>query len=215
MRILIINPNSNEDVRRLLETTARGVAREQDQIAAVCAPSGIDLIVSEEDQKMAGLAVADCARRHASQVDGIIIGSFGDTGIDLVREAVDIPVVGIAQAAMGAAIALGPRPAIISFSEAMRPSFVAMLKKYDLSEDDVDIHLLPTQPLPESGLISNRFQDALQALAQTVLQARKDRVSCIIPGGAPLAGLAKAISDGFSVPFVDGTEEAVCRLIDG
>lgn len=209
MRILIINPNTSEGVRRRLETAALSAGDLDDKIQAVCAPSGIDLIVSEADQKQAAGAVLECAMTHKDRFDGIIIGSFGDTGIELVRDNIDLPIVGIAEAALNAALSLDGRPTIISFSETMRPSFKALLSNYGLSDADITIRLLPVQDLPEPGMIADKLRKPLLQLAQS---AAEETPSCLVTGGGPLAGLAQMLRPELDVRVIDGTEEAVKML---
>lgn len=209
MRILIINPNTNEGVRQRLEDAARSVGDADDTITAICAPSGIDLIVSEADQEKASRAVLECARQNQDHFDGIIIGSFGDTGIELVRDTIDLPTVGIADAAIKAALSFEGRPTIISFSETMRPSFQTLLRKHGLSDAEVAIHLLPGRSLPEAGLIADQLHQPLLELAKT---AAEETPSCLVTGGGPLAGLARRLRPALDVHVVDGTEEAVKLL---
>lgn len=207
MRILLINPNSSQAVLKRLDAAARAVLSADDELISVCAPSGIELIMSEAHQRQAAKAVLECAMKYSAQIDGIIIGSFGDTGIQQVRAQLNVPVVGIAHAAMSAALKQGSAPAILSFSEQMRSSFELMLQQYGFS--NINIYLLPTVDLPAPGLIAQVLADDLLELAR---QACYEQPSCLILGGGPLAGLASEFRKHLGLPIIDGTEEAVKLL---
>ena len=195
-----------------LEAAARAVAEANDHVTAVCAMSGIDLIITEDDQRKAAEAVLDCALAYGEDADGIIIGSFGDTGIELVRNRLDIPVVGIAEAAMRTALTFGPRPTIVSFSEAMRPSFEALMLRLEISPNEVALRLLPASPLPEAGKIADVLEADLLKLSRSAV---RDGATCLVTGGGPLAGFAYKLRRAVGVPVIDGTEEAVKVLKSG
>ena len=64
------------------------------------AASGAQLIVNEDQLRVAALAVAAMAPALAATSDGVIVSAFGDTGVDELRTQLTQPVVGIAESAM-------------------------------------------------------------------------------------------------------------------
>ena len=64
------------------------------------AASGAQLIVNEDQLRVAALAVAAMAPALAATSDGVIVSAFGDPGVDELRKQLTQPVVGIAESAM-------------------------------------------------------------------------------------------------------------------
>ena len=62
---------------------------------------------------------------EAPPVDAAIIAAFGDPGLAAARELFDFPVVGMAEAAILTAVQLGGRFAIVTFTPAMTPWYLA------------------------------------------------------------------------------------------
>ncbi|MEM9782682.1 MAG: aspartate/glutamate racemase family protein, partial [Pseudomonadota bacterium] len=134
MRLLIVNPNSSDDVTARIAAAADRVSQPRDVFDAVSAPSDTPLVVTRADAKRAASAVAQSVEEHAAAYDGIIIASFGDTGIEDARRVTSRPVIGIARSAFLAALACADSFSIVSFSQAMTPGFRETLKRYALSD---------------------------------------------------------------------------------
>jgi allantoin racemase len=83
-------------------------------------PSSIESVYEEY------LSVPETVKRsiraERDGFDGVILGCFGDPGLDALREVVSIPVVGPGEAAMHVASMLGRRFAIITVTESVVPS---------------------------------------------------------------------------------------------
>ena len=210
MRLLIINPNSSPSVTARIDAAAQSCRQPGEAITTIAALGAPELIVTPQDALMAEAAVTRTLAQSDVQADGIILASFGDTGLNAVRAQTRVPVVGIAQSAYAMASVLGPRMSIVSFS----PSMAAALRKtalgYGHGDRLVALHMVDGARWDDPGQIQDQLAPQLLDLCR--LSARQDRVDSIVLGGGPLAGLAARLQPHVPVPVIDGTSAAVATL---
>jgi allantoin racemase len=209
MRILVINPNTSVGVTRAIARAAEAAAAPGDVIETMAAPFGPELIVTSEDATIAGRAVVALAERMASEFDGIVIASFGDTAIAEVRACVSIPVVGIARCSFLAALAFGESFSIVSFSEAVAPSLHAAVAENGFADRLASVRVLEDSHWSDPGAIGSELIEPLIALC---VRTQADGCGAIIMGGGPLAGLAREVAPYVDLPVIDGVGAAV-RLL--
>ena len=125
MKILLLNPNTNKAVTELMMTAGR-VASPARSSSAQTASRGVPYIATRAEAQIGGaIALEMLAERH-QEVDAAIIAAFGDPGLFGARELFDIPVIGLAEAAMLTACMLGQRFAIVTFAQALGPWYRGM-----------------------------------------------------------------------------------------
>lgn len=210
MRLLVINPNSSEGVTARIRAAAEGACLPGERIETVAATGAPELIVTPQDGAHAVAAVLAAVDRHGARADGIILASFGDTGIAQVRARVSVPVVGIARAAYSAAVALGERFALVSFSPQVAPSLRATLEAYGLTRHLAGVHVVEGQGWSSPGAIQDELLEPLRQCCITA--ATRPGIGSIVMGGGPLAGLAERLQPDVPVPLIDGTATAVALL---
>lgn len=210
MRLLIINPNSSPTVTARIDAAAKAARQPGEEITTICASGAPDLIVTPEDARKAEQAVTQTLAAWKQPVDGVILASFGDTGLEAVRAKSNVPVVGIAQSAYAMASVLGPRMSIVSFA----PTMAEALRKTALGYGHVDrlvaMHMVQGASWDDPGEI--QVQLAAQLLELCKISAREDRVDSIVLGGGPLAGLAAQLQPQVPVPVIDGTTAGIATL---
>ncbi len=133
MRILVINSNTTDSVTDRIGAAARAVASPGTEIEAVSAPFGLPLIVTRADWLVAGPATLAALAARRGTYDAAVIACFGDPGLDAAKELVDVPVLGISEAAFHAACMLGRRFGVVSFTAALRPMFEECLAHHGLA----------------------------------------------------------------------------------
>jgi len=116
MKILLINPNTSQSVSDLIEAEARRAAAPGTQVSVLTAPFGVAYIETRFESLIGAYATATLAAEHCDQHDAIVVAAFGDPGIDGLREVLDIPVVGLTEAALMSACLLGKRFSIVAIS---------------------------------------------------------------------------------------------------
>lgn len=210
MRLLIINPNSSPTVTARIDAAAQAVRQPGEEITTICARGAPDLIVTPEDARKAEQAVTQTLAAWKPPVDGVILASFGDTGLEAVRAKSNVPVVGIAQSAYSMASVLGPRMSIVSFAPTMADALRKTALGYGHGDRLVALHMVEGASWDDPGEI--QVQLAAQLLELCQISAREDRVSSIVLGGGPLAGLAARLQPQVPVPVIDGTTAAIATL---
>jgi allantoin racemase len=205
MRILVVNSNTTQSVTDRIAAAARGAASPGTEIEAVSAPFGLPLIVTRADWLVAGPAtLAALAARRG--YDAAVIACFGDPGLDAAKELLEVPVLGISEAAFHAASMLGRRFGVVSFTAALRPMFEECLAHHGLAARCAGFRMGP--PFAgDPGRVAEERADLLVDLCRQ--SAEEDGAEAIILAGGPLAGLAPVIAPRVPVPLVDGTAAAV------
>ena len=101
--ILLLNPNTSADMTTRMLAAAEAVAAPGTRLHPMTAPRGVPYIATRAEAQIGGaIALEMLAERHRT-VDAAILAAFGDPGLLGARELFDIPVVGMAEAAMLAA----------------------------------------------------------------------------------------------------------------
>ncbi|MFU8897563.1 MAG: aspartate/glutamate racemase family protein [Roseinatronobacter sp.] len=210
MNLLIINPNSSASVTARIDAAAHAARQPGERITTICATGAPELIVTPEDASAAELAVTQTLANWHQPVDGVILASFGDTGLDAVRAQTRVPVVGIAQSAYAMASVLGPRMSIVSFAPTMAEALRKTALGYGHGDRLAAMHMVEGASWDDPGAIQDQLAPQLLALCQK--SAREDGVSSIVLGGGPLAGLAARLQSRVGVSLIDGTTAAIATL---
>ncbi|CAA9221774.1 MAG: Hydantoin racemase [uncultured Craurococcus sp.] len=205
-RLLIVNSNTTESVTTRIAAAARAVAPPCTTIEAVSAPFGLPLIVTRADWLVAGPATLAALAVRRGEYDAAIIACFGDPGLDAAKELLDVPVLGISEAAFHAAAMLGRRFAVVSFTAALRPMFEDCLDHHGLRARCCGFRMGP--PFGgDPGLVAEERRELLVELCRQSVE--EDGAEVVILAGGPLAGLAPVLQPQVAVPLVDGTQAAV------
>lgn len=205
-RILVVNSNTTESVTARIAAAARAAAGPATEIEAVSAPFGLPLIVTRADWLVAGPATLAALAARRGGYDAAVIACFGDPGLDAAKELLDVPVLGISEAAFHAACMLGRRFGVVSFTAALRPMFEACLAHHGLAARCTGFRMGP--PFAgDPGRVAEERAELIADLCNAC--AELDGAEAVILAGGPLAGLAPALAPRVSVPLVDGTVAAV------
>jgi Asp/Glu/hydantoin racemase len=145
------------------------------------------------------------AEQHGA-FDAAIIAAFGDPGLFGARELFDIPVVGMAEAAMLTACMLGRRFAIVTFAQALGPWYQECVESHGLAGRLAGIRMLDGRFNSVSDVQDEKEQLLVDLANQAVTE---DEADVVILAGAPLAGLADKVKDRIPVPVVDQIAAAV------
>ena len=122
MRLVLVNPNTNEETTAAMARIAQVHTPADTEIEALTAPFGVDFIDDPVALERSSHAVASLADNIASRAaDGVIVAAFGDPGLAALRERLACPVTGIAEASMREA-ADNRSFAIVTTTPALVPS---------------------------------------------------------------------------------------------
>lgn len=206
MKLLVINPNISASVSELIRAEAERAASPDTAITTLTAPFGVAYIETRFEALIGAYAAANLVAEHWHGHDAAIIAAFGDPGLPGIREALDIPVVGLTEAALMSACLLGNRFSIVAISRRIRAWYRESVEHNGLIGRLASIRSLD-QPLRDIGRVQDEHARPLKELC--IAAVEEDGADVIILAGAPLAGLARTIKAELPVPVVDGVSSAV------
>jgi allantoin racemase len=135
-----------------------------------------------------------------------VIAVSYDTGLRGTRELLDIPVVGMTEAALLTACMLGGKIGLVNFGARVRPLYEELVASYGLSS-----RIAGWRTVESTAAYKPGSDDELEALL--VKQANdlveRDFAETVILTGAVMAGVAARIQPRVSVPVLDGIAAGV------
>lgn len=210
MRLLLINPNMTQAMTDALTTVARSVAGPDVEVTALTATKGFPYIASRAEAQIAGGIVLEMIAAHGQDADAVIIAAFGDPGLVAARELFDMPVIGMAEAAVMSAAMLGERFSVVTFSPHMARWYTDCVALTGLESRFTGVRCPDTPPASVTD-VATALRNDLIAMASEA--TRKDGADVVILGGAPLAGLAPQIASETSGILVDPIAAATAQAI--
>jgi allantoin racemase len=206
MKILLINPNLLQDVTDALASAARRVAAPGTEILAVTGTFGAEVIGSRAENALAAHGVLDLAARHAVGCDAVVLGVSLDSGLQALRELLDVPVVGMTQAGLHAASLVASRIALLTFGVRMVPLYEELVHSHGFTPRVVRVDALPYGP---KDVFSNPTWVREATLEHCRRLVEADGAEAIVLAGAAFAALGRGLQSDVPVPLVDGIEAAV------
>jgi Asp/Glu/hydantoin racemase len=220
MRLLLLNGNTDPAITALLATRAADAIPRLGLPAAtlvpVTAPFGARYISTRAAVAVAGHAVLAALAEHVGAdnpagYDAAIIACFGEPGIEAARELLPIPVVGMAEASIAAALALAPRIALLTGGAL----WVPMLEEFALLRGHGRDTVLVRGVAPTGDMIARDPDAAAALLVEAARAAMRDGAGAVVLGGAGLAGLAPRIAPHVTVPVLDSLDCALAAALRG
>lgn len=206
MRLLVINPNTSADMTGRIATAAAAMLPAGSEIAAETGRFGATVIASRASYAIAAHAALEAYAVHAGACDAVLLACFGDPGLEALRELADVPVVGLLDAALGAAVARRQPFGIVTAGPLWRGMLaerIALGPAAALSRG--------VETLDMGGLAISRDPDAALAVVAAGVEALAARgAETVILGGAAMIGLAARIRA--PVPLIDCLAAAVDQL---
>lgn len=206
MRILLLNPNTTQAVTDRLLAVGATAAAPGTELIPLTAARGVPYIATRAEAQIGGAIALEMLAEHHTSVDAAIIAAFGDPGLMGARELFDIPIVGMAEAAMLAACMAGRRFAIVTFATALGPWYQECVEMHGMTSRCAGIRMLDGSFKAISDVQEEKEALLVELAQRTVVETAAD---VIILGGAPLAGLAAKVKDRIPVPIIDQVQAAV------
>lgn len=204
MRVLIINPNTSEQMTDGFLATAQAITGGTIAFEARTASRGVAVVASRASYALAAVGVLKVWAEYRGDCDAILVACFGDPGVPALRELADVPVFGLAETAMRAAGRRHRRVAVVTAG----PAWVPMIDELAAS-CRITSHL-GTFAVEATGLSARADPVAFQAQMQgAVTRAEEAGADAILLGGAALAGSASRYRA--AVPVLD----CVALSLDG
>ena len=206
MKLLVVNPNTTKSMTATIADAAERVRNPATEIRAITSSMGPVSIEGYYDEAFAvpGLLI-ELAKGEREGADAAIIACFDDTGLDAARALVDMPVIGICEAAVSAAAFIAQRFTVVTTMERSRQPLEHLVYRYGMAHRcNVRAADIPVLSLEDPT--SNAKQRLREEIALALSQ---DRAEAIVLGCAGMADLVDQLREEFGVPVVDGVAAAV------
>ena len=206
--LFVINPNSSEKVTVGIEQAVRPLASHEIPIKCLTLAEGPPGI---ENQMQADLTIAPMLALAGAQENaaGFVIACFGDPGLHALRDMVDVPVVGIQEAAVSFALTLGQRVGVIAILPASIPRHLRAFGAMGVLD-----RLAGDRAL---GLGVLELADAERTLSGMIETGRTlralDGADVLIMGCAGMAGYRAALEDALGLPVVEPCQAAAAMAL--
>ncbi|URW81596.1 aspartate/glutamate racemase family protein [Alcaligenes nematophilus] len=212
--VLLINPNTSRPTTDMMVALAQAcfqsLQRRDIQVRGLTAPEGPGMLTEmEELEQAAAISRHPQVLAQAQDVDGIIVGAFGDPGLQALTERLTVPVIGIGQASMMLAARAGTPFGIATTTPGLKQSILDQVQRYGWSEQFSGLRLTPTAPLDLAQAPDRQDQELADSVAACIEQ---DGARAVIIGGGPLAQSAQALQSRLAVPVINPII-AACELM--
>ena len=208
--ILVINPNSTEEVTNAMDA-AFDPLRDLTgpSITSITNPYGPPGIESQEHADTVAIQVLDIVKEKETSADAFVIACFSDPGINSTREFTRKPVFGIAESGILSALSLGNKFGIIAILDRSIPRHIRYIRSLGLEQrlaGDMAIGIGVT------GL-SNETE-TFGRLEEVGKKLIKDKgADTLVLGCAGMARYRTRLQESLGVAVVDPAQAAVSQAI--
>lgn len=212
-RLLVVNGNTTSDLTGSLAEQARVFFDGAAQVHAVTAVFGPAYIASRVEAAVAAHAVLETVEREVARADApfdaCLLACFGEPGIGAVRECLPVPVVGMAEASIMAAMQRGDRYAIVTVGQRWPGMLREQIRQLGLDSRCAAIIALPGNALDYVSRSPDSAAEVSRALDAAVAQG----ADVVIVAGAALAGYLPVLPRRPTVPIIDSYRAALAQVL--
>jgi len=208
-KILVINPNSNQQVTRNFAEALRPLffegGPEIDCVTLAEGPLGVETQADVESVTMPlrRLVAAD------NSADAFVIACYSDPGLQVCREATLRPVFGIAEAGVLSALARGDRFGVIAIAQRSIGRHMRYLRQMSLMD-----RFAGERPLDMSVAETASGDGTLARMIEIGRELKnEDGANTIVMGCAGMSRHRAALEDALGVPVIDPTLAAVTMAL--
>jgi len=207
IRILIINPNTTQSMTEKISEAGKSAASSDVEIVARNPNYGPASIQGREDgfAALPGL-FEEIIKGNDEGFNAIIIACFDDTGLAEARKMINIPIIGIGEAAFHAAMMLGEKFSVVTTLSISIPIIEENLINYGLNSMCCKVRAseVPVLDLEIKG--SNAQQKISNEISKSLLE---DKPGAIVLGCAGMTDLSAQLTKFHQVPVIDGVSAVV------
>lgn len=202
--VLIINPNMTTSMTNALVQHAQS-RYPSVRFEGVTATFGVPVIASRASYVIGAYAALEAWRQHSEGYDGVVLGCFGDPGLEAIREVSNVPAAGMMEAALFEAVSLDRPYRIVTAGAAWHDMLLERARVLGLDGSLAGIDLLPA-----NGLEAARNPDLTISTIQAIVDKSMDEGSQVVLGGAGFAGMKQYLEHASWV--IDGLDAALDSL---
>lgn len=202
MRLLVVNPNSSETVTGAILESARRAAAPGTELIPVTTKGGTRNIDSAFGDYLSGAAmIRTCLEAVAlHRPDAVLLAGFGRVGIDALKEALDVPVVSIAEASMAVACLLGHRFTTLTMLEQFVPYQQDLVRLFGFEARCASVRAIDVNV---ERCVTDREETLRQLRARIQEVVREDRAEVVILACAGLCGYDAELTRLAGIPVLD------------
>ena len=208
-RIHVINPNSNPDVTRGLDAALEPL-RFKDGPEIVCStlaegPFGVE---TQEHVESVALPLARLVRSDTA-ASAFVLACYSDPGLHVCREATRVPVLGIAESGILAALSRGERFGVIAISSRSIARHMRYMRQMGVMArlaGERALEMSVAETASGAGTLARMIAVGRQLVAE-------DGAGVIVMGCAGMARHRRPLEDALAVPVVDPTQAAVTMAV--
>jgi allantoin racemase len=216
MRVLVANPNSTGAITEAMAALARAAASPGTDVVAWTNEAGPPIVDSLYADYLAGAALVRGLLTLRPVPDAVVLAGFGNYGTGAVKEALAVPVVSMAEAAMALAGLLCHRFAIVTTAPRMIAYTEELVRLAGHEARCAGVSAVALPPLNAGPLDAEAVVAALAA--ETVRVQRERGADLVILGGARLSPYAVDLRRRVRLPVLEPaaialhTAESLVRL---
>lgn len=204
-RLLVVNPNTSRAMTEGIAATAEAVASPETEVDTVRPDRGPESLESFYEYHLAAVAMLEAVEERADAYDAVVVACYGDPGLYPLKEVLDVPVVGVAEASMATATMLGHRFSILVALDRAVPMMENLVQWYGLSD-----RLASVEPTGLSVLeLEEDEAHTLSVLADVGERAAERGAEVFILGCSGMSGYEEDLRDRLEAPVVDPVANAV------
>ena len=208
--ILVINANTSASMTREIDEAANKAASRGTTIMTVPSKRGPRTILGPVDSALSIPGMLEAAKEHAGQFQAIISACFGDPGLEALKWAFGVPVVGIRESAFHIASFIGNQISVIIPVKGAEKRIRQFARQTGL-EDKLLSVVYAGVTVPELEACSPGVEEHVYAAGKEAVDHGAD---VLIFGCAGMGGTLYKIAPRFEVPCIDPVQAAV-RVAEG
>lgn len=203
MKIMVINPNSSEEMTRQIEQVLSQIKRPETELTVVRVEEAPPAIESDTDIAQAVPGVLRLVRRANEEgYDAVIIACFSDPGLSAAREVSEILVLGIEETSLHVAAMLGHKFTVLTPLPQRVPKKEREIKAVGLAESLASVRPLGLT-VTETEAQPERTKARVLEVSQKAVEA--DGAEVLVLGCAGMTGYAEEIQKKLGVVVIDPT----------
>ncbi len=203
MRILVVNPNSSDDMTLQIDKVAKKAAGIDTKIDTINIKQSPKLLISSIDEQVAAFYLLNEIKTYINDYNGFIIACHGDPGVFAAKEITKKPVIGIGFASIYTAKLFGQNISILTLSDKCIEQKRRLIRSYNI--DDKNIHIEPTSF--KEDLTINEVKQRL--LCSGRLCKEKYNSDVLVLGCAGMAGISELLECELGIPVIDSVVASV------
>jgi allantoin racemase len=207
VRLLLANPNRTASITDACAALARATAAPGTEIVPWTNAEGPAVVDSLYNDSMAGGSLAARLSTLAPRPDAVVLAGFGNYGTGAVKETLDVPVVGMAEAAMAFASLLGHRFAIVTTSQRMIPYTEDLVEALGFGARCAAVRAVELPPITAGE--PPAYEVAVSLATEAAAVHARCGADVAILGGARLSPYAAAVQARTTVVIVEPVACAV------